>query len=207
MDISILLKGLIMGFAIAAPIGPIAILCIKRSLSNGRLSGFLTGLGAASADGIYALISAFGLTIISSFLIKNKTLIQVIGLIFLIYLGIKIFFEKSKEYKNSIVSKKNLFFDYFSSLGLTLSNPMTILAFIAVFAGIGIANPNYYLSSSLVVLGVFLGSIIWWIILSNLVVIFKRRLDAHSMRIINKLSGLIIILFSLWIIIDMIKNY
>lgn len=206
MSIEFLLRGLIIGLAIAAPVGPIGILCIKRSLSHGKLSGFISGIGAATADGIYGLIAAFGLTIISSFLIEQKLWIQLIGLIFLIYLGIKIFFEKPKITLSGKNDKNNLIKDYFSTLVLTITNPMTILSFIAIFAGAGLANTNNYLSAPLLVLGVFLGSLLWWAILSLIIGSLKGTLNESKLKWINWISGLIILGFSLFIMIDLLGS-
>ncbi len=207
MTSNFLLNGLILGFLIAIPIGPISILCIRKSLSIGTLSGFFTGLGAATADGFYGAVAAFGLTFVSNFLIDQKIPLQVVGIVFLLYLGIKTFFEKPVA-ETSIYNqkKKNLFFDYISTFGLTIVNPMTIASFIAVFASIGFVASGNYKDASLLTLGVFLGSTIWWIILSNLMGILRKKADNKLLTIINKISGIIIIIFATLIIINLINS-
>lgn len=192
-----LLNGFILGFIVAIPIGPISILCIKKSLSNGVLAGFFTGLGAATADGFYGAVAAFGLTLVSEFLINQKTPLQIVGISFLLYLGLKTFFEKPSTTTNpDNLKKKNLFWDYFSTFCLTIVNPMTIATFIAVFAGIGFVVSGNYTTASLLTLGVFLGSTAWWIILSNFMGLLRKKANKKLLTIVNKISGIIIISFA-----------
>jgi threonine/homoserine/homoserine lactone efflux protein len=133
------LKGLLLGFSIAAPVGPIGLLCIQRTIANGRRSGLVTGLGAATADGLYGAVAAFGLTTISGFLVGQQIWLRLIGGLFLLYLGSRTFLSKSAERAASSIHK-NLFRDYASTVFLTITNPMTILSFAAVFAGLGLAS-------------------------------------------------------------------
>lgn len=202
-----LFKGIILGFAIAAPVGPIGILCISRSLSNGRFSGFITGLGAASADAIYGAIVAFGLTAIMTLITKWQLWIEIIGGIFLLFLGIKIFFSKPKD---DFFLEKNggsLVFDYTSTFFLTITNPMTILAFIGVFAALGIrGDKSDFYSATLLVLGVFLGSTLWWLVLSNLVGWLHKRLNTQTLIWINRGSGIIIIICVVYISLVILKR-
>lgn len=158
--LSTLIKGLIIGFSIAAPVGPIGILCIHRSLKEGHLSGFITGMGAASADAIYGGIAAFSLTFISQFLLQHKFAIQLCGGVFLVYLGLKTFFARTTKDNILEKSQRNLLNIYDTTFFLTLTNPMTILSFIGIFVGLGLGTSyaNYFLASSLVV-GVFFGSL------------------------------------------------
>ncbi len=207
MDINFLIKGTVIGFSIAAPVGPIGILCIRRSLTKGHLSGFVTGMGAASADMVYGVIAAFGLTFISSFLVDQQLWLKIIGMIFLFYLGIKTFLEKPQE-KNDRKAKSNgLFSDYLSTFFLTIINPMTILSFAAVFAGLGLGETSgNYISASILVLGVFIGSALWWIILSNGVGVFRKKIKSNILGWVNKISGSIIIGFALVIFASLVKN-
>jgi threonine/homoserine/homoserine lactone efflux protein len=201
MDFIFLLKGAILGFCIAAPVGPIGILCIRRTVQFGRFSGLFSGLGAAFADTIYGIIAAFGLTFISNFLIDHQFWLQIFGGIFLLYLGAKNFFARQQENTLS-VSHKNLWGDFFSTLLLTLTNPMTILSYIAIFASLGMSRTNDS-SSSLIalVIGVFLGSILWWLILSEGVTFFRTKLNEGVMVWINRSAGILIALFGIGAII------
>ncbi|MDF9761728.1 MULTISPECIES: LysE family translocator [Peribacillus] len=198
MTSEFLLKGLIIGFSIAAPVGPIGILCIRRTLENGRFVGFMSGLGAATADGLYGLIACLSLTVITNYLINQQLWFQLIGGIFLGYLGVKTYISKPSNILTKSKNEQNIK-AYISTFFLTITNPVTILSFIALFSGLGIANSEIDLMAKLIlVLGVFLGSILWWLFLSIVVSLLKNRINAYSLIIINKTSGLILLLFSLW---------
>src|SRR5690349_2474317 len=190
MPISFLIKGVIIGFSIAAPVGPIGVLCIRRSLADGRQMGLVTGLGAATADAAYGCVAAFGLTAISGFLVNQRVWLGLVGGAFLCYLGIRTFMSKPSE-KAAQASGVGLISAYASTLFLTLTNPMTILSFVAVFASLGLAASPDYFSASVLVAGVFVGSAFWWLLLSNGVAIFRSRLTSSWMQAVNRLSGVI----------------
>jgi threonine/homoserine/homoserine lactone efflux protein len=198
MELNFLLKGFIIGFAIAAPVGPIGILCIRRTLADGRLIGFFSGLGAATADMSYGAVAAFGLTEIQDLLIGAKFWLHLIGGLFLIYLGIRTFFTKPA---NKIASEKTItgyFQAYSSTLGLTLTNPATILSFTVIFAGLRLGNTGgNFLSAALLVTGVFLGSSAWWLTLSTIVGFFREKFTPAWMTWVNRLAGAIIAVFGL----------
>ena len=194
---SFLAQGLIIGFSIAAPVGPIGVLCIRRTLAYGRLAGIVSGLGAASADAVYGSIAAFGLTAISTFLINQRMWLQLAGGLFLIILGIKTFTAKPSSQPVSSQSS-GLVRNYFSTFLLTLTNPITILSFAAIFAGLGLGQAEGDLSGAIqLVAGVFLGSAAWWLTLSLLVGLFKERVNHVTLQWINRGAGLIIIIFGI----------
>ncbi len=194
MDLFI--KGLLLGIAIAAPVGPIGILCIRKTVQFGRLSGFFTGLGAAVADTFYGALAIFGLSAVSRFFVSYEHVLQFLGGLFLAYLAIKIF--RSKPLRGpQAVTHKTLIKDFLTTFILTLTNPMTILSFVAIFAGLGISNKNT-LQNALFILGVFLGSTTWWLILSEGVTLFKKRMSPHVILWINRSAGLLLIAFSLY---------
>jgi len=199
MDPGFLVRGLIIGFSIAAPVGPIGVLCIQRTLARGRICGLLSGLGAATADGTYGLIAGFGLTFISSFLIGQQLWIRLIGGVFLLYLGLRTILSKpaQPERARATTAKgENLLAAYLSTLFLTLTNPLTILSFVAIFAGIGVGGANRsYTSAAVLVLGVFGGSALWWVILSSGVSILRTKLNTQALDWVNRISGAIIITF------------
>ncbi len=197
MDLHFFIKGLIIGFSIAAPVGPIGILCIRRTLAEGRVPGFISGLGAATADALYGCIAGFGLTFISSFLIHQLGWFQPIGGAFLCYLGVRAFLSKPADPLAS-EKGKGLGSAYASTFFLTLTNPMTILAFAAIFAGLGVASESKdYVTAGILVMGVFLGSTLWWVILSNGVGLFRRKFDLGALRWVNRISGTILMGFGL----------
>jgi threonine/homoserine/homoserine lactone efflux protein len=205
VDITYLYKGLIIGFSIAAPVGPIGILCIKRTLSFGRWIGLVSGMGAASADAIYGCIAAFGLTFISNFLIHQQIWLRLIGGCFLCFLGIKIFFSKPVD--TSIQSNRlGLINAYGSTFFLTLTNPLTILSFAAIFAGLGLADASGdYFSATITVLGVFLGSACWWLLLSSGVSILRVRFKPVGFQWLNWISGSIILGFGVVALISVLS--
>jgi len=191
------LQGLIIGFSIAAPVGPIGILCIRRTLAEGRASGFLSGLGAATADALYGCVAGFGLTVISAFLVDQRFWIQLTGGIFLLALGIKTLRATPAE-SAAAASGTGLAAGYASTLLLTLANPMTILSFAGIFAALGIADTGGDLSAaSLLVLGVFIGSAAWWLILSGGVGLMRDRLAPGMLRWTNRLSGIVLVSFGI----------
>lgn len=192
------IKGLLVGFSIAAPVGPIGVLVIRRTLTEGRLSGFVTGLGAAVADGTYGFVAGFGLTSISNFLVAQQFWMKLVGGIFLLYLGIKTFISKAAT-QEAKINSTGLFKNFSSTLLLTITNPITILSFFAIFAGLGLGQESAnYISAVFLVVGVFLGSAIWWLILSSILNFFRNKITTKGLTWINRFSGALIIGFSVW---------
>ena len=197
MDLSLFIRGLIIGFSIAAPVGPIGILCIRRTLAEGRASGFLSGLGAATADALYGCVAGFGLTVISAFLIDQRAWIQLIGGVFLLALGIKTLKSAPAEHAAG-ASGQGVVASYVSTFFLTLTNPMTILSFAGIFAALGVAETGGNLSAAaLLVLGVFIGSAAWWLLLSGGVGLLREKLSAGVLRWTNRLSGVTLLVFGI----------
>ena len=197
MDLSFFIKGLIFGFSIAAPVGPIGILCIRRSLTRGWTSGLVTGMGAATADAIYGSAAGFGLAGITGFVVGQRAWIQPFGGLFLCWLGLRIFLSGSDE-KPTAEAPGSAAMGYLSALLLTLTNPMTILSFAAVFAGMGLGSIGAgNMAAGWLVTGVFSGSMAWWIILSSVSSLFNTRMSAKAMRWINRFSGAVLTGFGL----------
>lgn len=195
MDLLLYIKGVIIGLSIAAPVGPIGVLCIQRTLNEGRKIGFISGLGAASADAIYGCIAGLGLTIISGTLISYQFWIRLIGGAFLILIGIKTFIAKPSDHAVQ-VSGKGLIGAYISTFFLTLTNPMTIIFFVGIFAGMGIVdNTRIYTNAISLVLGVFSGSLLWWFILSYGTSMLHKRTQIINLKWINIISGVVLFLF------------
>lgn len=210
MDITILLKGVFVGLLVAIPVGPIAILCMQRTLTQGQLYGFMFGLGVATADAIYGSIAAFGVTFISNFLIQKHIWIKFFGSLFLIILGSRIIFKEKLINTTGHIKKTNLFNDYTSALFITLTNPITILAFASMFSwnklNIGIDEISYT-SAALLVSGIFIGSALWFTILTLLVGFLKNKFSPRYLKWINNLSGTIIIIVGIIMLISISKNY
>jgi len=191
------LRGLIIGFSIAAPVGPIGVLCIRRTLAEGRLTGFLSGMGAASADMFYGAVAAFGLTAVQDLLLGRSDWLRLVGGIFLLYLGVKTFFSKPAE--GAVQSTRGgLFGAYLSTFFLTITNPLTILSFMAIFAGLSFGETDgNYATAAFMVLGVFLGSAAWWLTLSTGVSLLRDRFTPSHLIWVNRLAGAIIVAFGL----------
>ena len=196
----VLLKGLILGFSVAAPVGPIGLLCIQRTLSRGRVYGFVSGLGAASADAFYGLIAALGLSTVTSFLIGMQFWLQLGGGLFLFWLGSRMLFTKPNPATASRpVDETSLVAAYVSISLLTFANPATILSFIAIFAGLGINNTVGGSTGALaLVVGVFLGSAAWWLLLSFLAGLLRAHVNDGRLRFVNVIAGLSILALGLW---------
>lgn len=195
MSAAFLLKGFVIGFSIAAPVGPIGVLCIRRTLADGRSAGLVSGLGAATADTVYGCIAAFGLTFVSGFLISQQLWLRLIGGAFLCYLGIRTVLNKP-ETESTPAGHSGLLGAFASTFLLTLTNPITILSFAAIFAGLGLAEARVdYGSSGILVLGVFIGSALWWFLLSLGLGFFRTRFGAAGLAWVNKISGTVIVGF------------
>jgi threonine/homoserine/homoserine lactone efflux protein len=209
MDSSFILKGLLLGFSIAAPVGPIGVLCIRRTLAEGRASGLVSGLGAATADAVYGCVAAFGLTFISNTILGLRTWLNLLGGLFLCALGVRTFFSKPAE-ESAPAGGTGLWRSYLTTFGLTLTNPMTILSFAATFAGMGLIGVSDaaggYGDSATLVLGVFVGSALWWLLLSGLVGLLKDRLDGRALQWLNRLSGLVLFGFGVWSLVCLLTS-
>jgi threonine/homoserine/homoserine lactone efflux protein len=187
----LLIKGIIVGLSIAAPVGPIGLLCIHRSLAEGRAVGLLSGLGAATADALYGAVAALGLTAVSALLIRERFWISMAGGVFLCYLGVRTMLAPVAV-RTVPKTRKGLARAYLSTFMLTLANPVTILSFIAVFAGLGLSANSSYVQAGALILGVFAGSAIWWVFLSTTVASLRERIGKEIMLAINRLSGALI---------------
>ena len=198
-------RGLVIGLAIAAPVGPIGLLCIKRSLAAGFPLGFLTGLGAAAADGVYGAVAAFGLTAVSSFLVAQQRFLALGGGIVLIWLG----WQTLKRQPAGAAARVaggggglpggRLWGAFGSTFLLTLANPATILSFVAIFAGLGLAGDagGSAADAMTIVAGVAIGSAAWWLFLAGTTAALRRQVPAGAVLWINYLSGAVLVSFGL----------
>ena len=202
MEISFLFRGIAIGFSIAAPVGPIGVLCIRRTLAQGRAIGLVSGLGAATADALYGCIAGFGLTFVSNILVSQQVWFRLIGGLFLCYLGIKTILTKPAE-KAASATGNGLTGAYASTFFLTLTNPLTILSFAAIFAGLGLASAGEnMLSAGALVLGVFIGSALWWLFLSGGASMLRAKFDPNALQWLNNISGAIITGFGLFALLN-----
>jgi len=191
-----LIKGIILGFSIAAPVGPIGVLCIRKTLNQGSFFGFISGIGAATADAIYGSVAALGITIVSQFLLSQSTWINLFGAVFLLFLAYRTFKAPVRNNIEMANERMNYLRTFTTTFFLTLTNPLTIVSFIGIFAGMEIGPVSK--SSVNIVLGVFLGSALWWLLLSTIVGLFRQMISNRTMKLINMISSLILLGFGVY---------
>jgi threonine/homoserine/homoserine lactone efflux protein len=200
MDGQYLLLGIVLGLSIAAPVGPIGILVIRRTLACGRRSGFATGLGAATADGLYAVVAASGLTVIGGLLAGHIAMIRVLGGFFLVFLGIGIFLSQPAEGPGA-GDNRSLPSDYATALLLTLTNPATLLSFTGIFAAFGTGHAGGDApTATLMVAGIAAGSVLWWLVLVGGIAAIGSRCGTGTLRLANRVSGTVLAAFGVFAI-------
>ncbi|MDD4721402.1 MAG: LysE family transporter [Acidaminococcaceae bacterium] len=194
------IQGVVLGFSIAAPVGPIGVLCIRRTLTHGMLSGLISGLGAATADAVYGFIAVFGVSAVSVLLLDYQTNLRFVGGLYLLYIGYKTF--KATPRTNHLEEKaknEGLLKAYASTLFLTITNPLTILSFAAIFMGLGLSMKGVnYISAFSLVVGVFIGSMLWWLSLSGILSVLRHNFSQRRLKLVNKISGFIIVGFGIF---------
>ncbi|MEO8955583.1 MAG: LysE family translocator [Ktedonobacteraceae bacterium] len=204
MEASFLVRGLLIGLSIAATVGPMSVLCIQRTVYKGQLYGLVSGLGIATADAVYGGIAGFGVALIANFLVSQQLWIRLIGGMFLLYLGIKTLLTRPAE-RAASASANGFVGAYVSTFLLTLTNPLTILSFAAIFAGIGVGGASKsYVSATIVVGGVFIGSTLWWCILTGGISLLRGKFTARWLLWINRISGMIIALFGIAALVSLL---
>lgn len=193
MELIFFIKGMIIGFAMAVPIGPVGILCIRKTLAEGHARGMIIGLGAASADSIFSSMAAFGLTFISDTIASQHVWFSLSGGVLLLFLGIRTFRDKRKK-KIADFSNKGLMRSFATAFFLALTNPVTIFAFIAVFTAFGFSHNINFVSASILVFGVFTGSYLWFLTLSYIATHFREKMNSVGLIWVNKIAGILIII-------------
>jgi len=210
MDFTVLLlKGIMIGLLASIPLGPIGVICIQRTINKGRLSGFISGLGAALADTIFAAIAGFSLTLIIAFIEERRLIIEFVGSIIVMLLGIKTFYtnpinqlRRHKKQKNKLIE------DFVSVLLLTVTNPFAIFLFVAMFAALNISyEADHLLLSFVPMIGVLIGGSLWWFTLSSLVNMFRTRFRLKQLWYINKIAGTIIFILGILALINVIRVF
>jgi threonine/homoserine/homoserine lactone efflux protein len=206
MNLNLLAKGFLIGLSVAAPVGPMAVLCIHRTLAKGANVGLVSGLGIATADALYASVAAFGWTFLSDRLMEFQNALKLVGGLFLLYLGAKVFLSKPAKGK-ATTQERDLGKAYSSTFLLTLSNPPTIFLFLALFTTIGtLGRDGGNSSAPWLVTGVFLGSAFWWLVLNQSVSLLGRKMNPDKLRWINQVSGLVIAGFGLVALGSLLKK-
>lgn len=205
MDLSLFLRGFLLAVTIAAPVGPTGVLCMQRTLTGGPLYGFLSGLGASAAHAIFGSIAAFGLTFVSRFLAEQQVWFRLISGVFICYLGTRVFLLVPAT-RRTPVRSAGYAGGFISIFALTLLNPITALFFVAVFPVLGhVGQDAGYASASMLVLGVFTGSTLWWLVLSILTSILRERVSPSALRWVNRVSGAMIMIFGVMIFFSLAR--
>lgn len=203
---SVFLKGLLVGFLIAAPVGPINVLCVRRTIMHGRLVGLVSGLGAAAADTVFGGIAAFGLSFVYQLLLTERLWLGLGGAALLVMIGIRTLFAEPPR-PTETPDPTNLVGDFTSTFFLTLTNPVTILSFLAAFAAVGVAaepGEPIGLDDWVLVLGVFFGAATWWLFITEAVALFHGRIPLAILRWTNRVAGVVILAFAaavLWMVL------
>ncbi|MGH7762946.1 MAG: LysE family transporter [Candidatus Dormibacteraceae bacterium] len=200
---SLLLRGFVLGFAIAASPGPIFFLCLRRTLLRGRLYGLASGLGVATADACYAALAAFGIAALASALVDDRRPLALLGGGILIGLGVRILLDRPKlEEKEAAATGRGLAWAYASTLGLTITNPATIISFAALAAALGLGSGGGFGRPASLVTGVLIGSAAWWAVLGFGVSTLQSRVTSRVVRVISTASGLAIALLGMLAIVS-----
>jgi threonine/homoserine/homoserine lactone efflux protein len=209
LSISFLVKGLLIGLALAAPLGTIGLLCISRTLTAGPRLGFICGLGAATADALYAVAGIVALSAIAQWVVDDRIALRVIGGIYLVYLGARMFMRPAIALpvpgRSAALLQPGARAAFLSAFRLTLANPVTLLGYAAVFAGLGMAPVGTISSAdgtaaAALVLGVFLGSALWWLVVCSLIGRLRAYVGGHAVVAINRIAGTILTAFGLYAI-------
>ena len=194
-------EGTIIGISVAAPLGPVGIICINRTLTGGFLNGFVSGLGAATADLLYGILVVLGISGLTTFLLEIQVPIRITGILFIVFLGVRniinLWPKKDTTVKNTVGITS-----YTTTFFITLTNPLTIVFFIGIMAGAGLVKEsmNYFPALALVA-GIFAGSLLWWICLAGATNILRARIREKSVVLINRMSGVVLILFAVYLFI------
>lgn len=207
MDIILFFQGMLIGFMAAAPVGAVAIMTIQRTMSQGRFSGFVLGLGSALADLVYAVIAGYSITFISDFLFKHQLTLGIIGSLVLIFIGYRIFIANPiKLIRDQRSSRSNikLVNDLITAFVITISNPIAIFTFGGLFATLGVLNDQSTFSQiSIMIVGVLTGALTWWTTLVLVVNIFRSRIRLRNLFWINRITGIVVFVFGILLLVSL----
>ena len=199
---SLLLRGFALGFAIAASPGPIFFLCVRRTLVQGRLTGLFSGLGVAAVDGFYAAVATFGVAALTAAFVAGRRPLAVVGGVVLALLGARILLERARSNSPATATGRGLAWAFVSTVGLTITNPATIISFAALAATLGLGTSGSLVRPLLVVIGVLLGSAAWWCVLVIATSLLRTRLTPRVVRGLSTFSGLAIVVLGILAVIS-----
>lgn len=206
-------KGAGIGFVIAAPVGPVGVLCVHRTLRHGRLAGLIAGLGAAAGDAVYGAVAAFGLTLVSEWLLQHEQIVRIVGGVFLLFLATRMLLARpapppaAEAAKVARAEDAGLLQAFWMTFALTITNPITIIAFLGIFAAAGTGDLAGHRSlAAILVAGVFAGSALWWLILAGGAGLIRNRLEGGGMRWVTLVSGVLILGFALYLLRTLVTD-
>lgn len=204
----LIFSGIVMGLIAAVPVGPVNLLCIRRTFSHGPLNGFVSGLGAALGDGVFAAVMGLGLTWVSQLINGHTLIIELIGGALMVYFGFRTFMAPvlPRVEIGSVKGGSTLLGAIFSTFALTVTNPATLVFFTAMFTGLGglAGGAGSYVDAGFVVAGVVVGSTAWWLVLTAIIGLFHARIDDAAIRMINRISGLLVALFGAAVLVNLV---
>jgi threonine/homoserine/homoserine lactone efflux protein len=186
-DLELLVKGMLAGLAISAPVGPVNVLCISRTLAKGRLAGLISGFGAATGDTLYGAVAGFSISFVIRFLLREEFWIRLCGGALLIAIGIRYYFKKPQSLGKE--SQKSAHSEYITAFLLNLTNPTTVLSFLAILAALGMGQHRAVGPTLLLIGGILAGSMLWWILLTMATTHFRDRFDDHAILWMNRIAG------------------
>lgn len=200
------LKAVLAGLAIAAPVGPVGVMCVQRTLHEGRFAGLVAGLGAATADAVFGVVAAFGVAAITDFMLEHQSLLHLVGGLLLVALAIRIYTKRSTGPRRP--EPHTHLAAFASTFALTVTNPITILAFAAVFASLGLGLENLDLTGAAVLVGgVFLGSALWWVGIAAFAGLLRKRISEDNMTWLNRGAGVLVGAFGLYALYSAFAAY
>ena len=207
MDVSLFVQGIIIGLTLAVPVGPLALICIQRTVSEGRLHGIFSGIGVATADSFYAAVTFLGLTVISGLIIAQQFLFRFLAGVILILIGIRVFLSIPSAI-SAKTEHETYLKDYLSMVALAIANPLTLVFFLVILPGYGVViHGTSFLSAAEFVAGVFFGSTVWWVVLCGSIGSVRSRISGENLGLINRVSGLLISCFGVGVLILLFINW
>jgi threonine/homoserine/homoserine lactone efflux protein len=206
MDASLFVQGIIIGLTLAVPVGPLALICIQRTVTEGRLHGICSGIGVATADSFYAAVTVLGLTVISGLIIAHQYLFRFLAGVVLILIGIRVFLSIPSAI-SAKTEHETYLKDYLSMVALAIANPLTLIFFLVILPGYGVViHGTSFLSAAEFVAGVFFGSTVWWVVLCGSIGSVRSRISGENLGRINRVSGLLISCFGTGVLILLVMT-